>query len=137
MECNICYFYFLKEDFFELACCKNNLVCKDCIDLLLTPQCPFCRTHIQGLSEKRMATSYSAPTQPIMNTSLFIDPYDDIYIDSRTLRRQMKRIRKLQERERDKLNNQNLMLAYKLNKQANKKEINQDMKEQLEIFQLD
>jgi cellulose biosynthesis protein BcsQ len=72
-----------------------------------------------------------------MNPNYIINPYDDTYIDSRSLRRQMKRLRKLQERERDKIYNQNLIMAYKLNKKENKKNIETDIKEQIEIFELE
>jgi hypothetical protein len=134
MECNICYFDYPHNDFFVLQCCKNNNVCKQCINLLITPLCPFCRTIISELSDKRMAYSYPTNSH-ISNNDYFINPYDDTYIDSRILRRQMKRIRKLQERERDRLYNQNIAMAYRLNKQSNKKEIQKQIKE--DIFQFE
>lgn len=134
MECNICYFNYPIDDFFVLQCCKNNNVCKQCINLLTTPLCPFCRTKISELSDKRMAYSYPN-TSHIPNLDYFINPYDDTYIDSRILRRQMKRLRKLQERERDRIYNQNLATAYRLNKQSNKKEIQKQIKD--DIFQFE
>ena len=143
MECGICYFSFEKEEFFELRCCKNNHVCKSCLDLLITPLCPFCRARIEGLEGKRASISYEPPSSMMMggNSGFFsssslplIDPLDDMYTDSRILRRQMKRLRKLQERERDRLHNRNLSFVMRENKKKTKARINREIEEDQSFF---
>lgn len=123
MDCSICYFsYPAPEDFFELTCCKNNLICHHCIKLLYTPICPFCRTSISNYPGSPLL-SISAP---ITNNYWFnyqINPLDDTYVDSRILRRRMKRLRKLQERERDRQNNIIYSQTIKESKNHYKKEI--------------
>lgn len=109
---------------------------------MTTPLCPYCRTMIPSLSEtKRFAISYQQPaTYPqvsVINVNLYINPLDDTYLDSRILRRQMKRLRKLQERERDRLNNQQLSLAYRNSKKEHKREIAEQIQEEKEIFEMD
>jgi len=62
MDCGICYYNYTQEkDIFPLTCCKNNILCLRCVQLLTTPLCPFCRARIPDLPEKpRMAISYEA-----------------------------------------------------------------------------
>jgi hypothetical protein len=134
MECGICYYSHPIEEIFELFCCKNNHVCQQCIKLLVVPLCPFCRTKIPGLENKRMAVSYENPSMTFFNQD-FIDPRDDIYIDSRILRRQMKRLRKLQERERERIFNRNLSAAYRNSKKSMKNSLQQEIRE--EQFHMD
>jgi len=136
MECGICYFSVQSENIFHLSCCKNNYVCLDCIHLLTTPLCPFCRARIQSLPDKRIAHSYQEPTTYpfIHHNETFINPFDDMYLNSRSLRRQMKRLRKLQERERDRLNNQNIANIYRENKEMNRRNINEQIQEEREFY---
>ena len=47
-ECSICYEK--KNSFFRLDCCGGYQICKNCSDRLLSPTCPFCRSHIVGLT---------------------------------------------------------------------------------------
>ena len=131
MDCGICYFTFPIQDFFQLECCKNNNVCRQCIELLTNPLCPYCRAHIPSLSGKRLAVSYQDTTisSPRVYQPFQLDPMDDIYTDSRILRRQMKRLRKLQERERDALRNRQLSEIYKENKQHYRREMTRQISE--------
>jgi len=104
---------------------------------MTTPLCPYCRTMIPSLSDiKRHAVSYQQPTIYPHVSVININPFDDIYLDSRILRRQMKRLRKLQERERDRLNNQQLASAYRNSKKEHRK-IAEQIKEEREIFEMD
>jgi hypothetical protein len=97
---------------------------------------------LQGLpkppQEFRNAISLDS-WQPL--TSLFtLDPMDELYTDSRILRRQMKRLRKLQERERESENNRRLnMVMHESRKEASKrkKEIQDQIKEDTDIFVLE
>lgn len=133
MDCGICYFTFPDYDFFQLFCCKNNFVCMQCINLLTTPLCPFCRARIPSLQEKRFAISYQETS--ISRIPIYtIDPLDDNYLDSRILRRQMKRLRKLQERERDQLRNQQLVQEFKRKKN---RELELQIQEEKEQFDMD
>jgi len=59
---------------------------------------------------------------------------DDSYLDSRILRRQMKRLRKLQERERDQLRNQQLVQEWK---QKKNRELQLQIQEEKEQFDMD
>jgi hypothetical protein len=131
MDCGICYFTFSDSEFFQLTCCKNNNVCRQCINLLTTALCPFCRARIPSLPDKRLAISYQENVSPAYSPNFRINPLDDNFLDSRILRRQMKRIRKLQERERDQLRNRQLVQFYKDSK---RQEIQRQIKEEKEIY---
>lgn len=138
MECGICYFTYDASEFFNLNCCKNNHVCLNCIKLLTIPLCPYCRTRISGLeNNNNYRISISYPTPSLIQNDYIIDPRDDMYLDSRILRRQMKRLRKLQERERDVLYNKQLAQAYKESKKKNKNKINEEIKEDINIFNME
>lgn len=138
-ECAICYYDTSSSDFYDMQCCKNNRICRHCIELLTVPLCPFCRTRIQGLPEKmenqfRGAISLGGGHEdsPIL---LFVNPMDDMYIDSRILRRQIKRLRKVQERERQAEYNRHFnSIMNESNRQQKKKELTLQIKEEKDIF---
>lgn len=137
MECGICYFDFFEDaDFFTLHCCKNNRVCKNCINLFVSPVCPFCRANIPIEKQPILSKSYPAPSNPNPNVEFFIDPLDDLYIDSRILRRQMNRMRKLQERERDRLYNKNLAKMFKESKKSMRNALQNHIHEDIRDFQI-
>jgi hypothetical protein len=131
MDCGICYFTFSDSEFFQLTCCKNNNVCSQCINLLTTALCPFCRARIPSLPDKRLAISYQENVSIAYSPNFRINPLDDNFLDSRILRRQMKRIRKLQERERDQLRNRQLVQIYR---DCKRQEIQRQIKEEKEIY---
>jgi hypothetical protein len=60
---------------------------------------------------------------------------DDIYTDSRILRRHMKRLRKLQERERDALRNRQLSEIYRENKQHYRREMARQISEEKRFYE--
>lgn len=126
MDCGICYSVLPPDAFYTLTCCKNNHACKDCIDLLLVPLCPFCRARL-SLPAKRMAISLpsSGPTH-----EFWIDPMDVLYTDSRILRRQMRRLRKLQDRERDQLRNQQLAWINRVSKEKQRQALRRQIMEE-------
>lgn len=146
-ECKICYYEFLSSEFYELRCCRNhNRVCRHCIDLLIVPLCPFCRTRIEGLPDRspqfRGATSLDS--SDIWNASNFdssfhfVNPMDDSYLDSRILRRQMKRLRKLQERERQADQNRRINTTFNETiREKKKKDLQQQIREEQEIFDME
>jgi hypothetical protein len=138
MECGICYFFLESSEFFPLQCCKNNNVCLHCIELLTTPLCPFCRARIPNLDDKRLAISHSPAPSNTLSLNLYsINPYDDAYIDSRSLRRQMKRIRKLQERERDIAYSRYMSSVTRHNRTQKKQELDAQIKEERDIFDME
>jgi len=162
-DCDICCFPQTLSEFYNLSCCKNNKVCNSCIKLLTVALCPFCRQIIPNLDNKRVAVScnnteydlayysnlYNTTYQDNMgnqtntNTNYqyyLINPLDDHYTDSRILRRHIRRMRKLEERENQAIYNRNLNRA--LNKNSNKKNknkryIDQIIIEDLEMLQFD
>ena len=133
MECDVCFYTFYEEDdFFPLHCCKNNRVCQSCLQLLLIPQCPFCRSNLPHLQDKKCSISYTN-TQTFFSRDLeyYINPYDEYYTDSRALRRQMKRIRKLKEREEHDRRNRYLQLMHH---EESKSELVRQIKEDIHHY---
>ena len=140
-ECAICYYETPPDKFYDLSCCGNkNRVCRDCIDLLLVPLCPFCRTRMEGLPDRsdptppfRGAVSLDAYT--LLPPMYSLNPMDDSLLDSRILRRHMKRLRKLQERERN--NEQNRRINYVMNEHKRREQLRKQAKEEQDIFEMD
>jgi len=70
-----------------------------------------------------------------------LNPLDDSYLDSRILRRQMKRLRKLQERERGAEANRRTNSLYnerrRREQQQARDDIQEEIKEGLEMFEMD
>jgi len=166
MDCGICYYnYSREEDIFNLKCCKNNIICLRCVHLLTTPLCPFCRARISDLPEtatKRMAMSYEAESTlraPTLSPFIITPPQhhahtppwmtstsmpsmrnssgDDIYIDSRTMRRRLRRLRKLQQREDDRIHNRNLTRVLRESRSSTRNSIQQQIQQDREIFEMD
>ena len=110
-ECTICYERCHQDDFFILNCCHEKKMCHGCLESLRMPLCPFCRRVIPEIKEDpkyRMATSL-----PETSSFLFMhyshhhhNHNDNQLFQSRILRRRMKRLRKLELREEDRLRNQ-------------------------------
>jgi len=151
MECDVCFYTFSQEDdFFELSCCKNNRVCQSCIQLLLIPQCPFCRASLSlpCTADRKLSISYTSRDTLYGNDSdYYINPYDEYYTDSRALRRQMKRIRKLREREAHDRRNRYLHLINTTNSLSSfdtpsshhnhqRNEVQQHIREELQQYHL-
>lgn len=139
-ECGICYYEVATEKFHDLTCCENhNRMCTYCLELLLVPLCPFCRTRIPGLPEKNeFRGAVSLDTYTLLPPMYALNPLDDSYLDSRILRRQMKRLRKLQERDRNASENRrtNYLLneRKKRDQQQKRDDIAEEIKEGLETF---
>jgi hypothetical protein len=147
MDCGICYYNYTRvEDIFPLTCCKNNILCLRCVQLLTNPLCPFCRARIPDLPEKsRMAISYEAestltpsPQREWRSASLPLSAtLDEAYIDSRTMRRRLRRLRKLQQREDDRVYNRNLTRVMRESRSSMRNSISQQIQEDREIFEMD
>jgi len=101
-ECPICYHKpDLTVGFFHLSCCSKK-VCHACMRLLTKPVCPFCREHIHN---SPFQYSVSAPS----SSSFFIPPsVENDDNNTRTHRRRLRRLRKLQQREEDRIYNRML-----------------------------
>jgi len=131
MECDICCI--TQYNFFKLQCC-NNQMCRDCLDLLVNSRCPFCRREIPEL-QNRVPRSLPNAAQTIESPLFFL--YDDIFTESRIYRKYLKRMRKLEQRERDREQNKNLSQAYKNSKASHRAEIQNQINEETMIFQID
>jgi len=157
-ECGICYYDTSLDDLFPLSCCQHrNRMCLSCLHLLLTPVCPFCRKPLDNLPSSYMgreasfppfrnAISYSDTSgsggEPHASLLYLIDPSDDTILSSRSLRRRMKRMRKIQERERQAEYNRQLNLVLNESKrtatqQQRRRGIQSVIRQDHEIFQLE
>lgn len=152
-ECGICYYETKPENVFSLACCQDrNLMCVACLHLLLTPICPFCRKPIVNLppsysnsSSLFTSNATSLPeTRSVPSSFLhLIDPSDDTLVSSRSLRRRMKRMRKVQERERQAEYNRQLNIVLNESKrmatlhQQQRRNIQSVIRQDHDIFRFD
>lgn len=95
-ECEICWTN--KEHFFNLECCPHD-ICKDCIEQIRNPSCPFCRSFLPILSiGRRNSISYDPPS--ILHENYYLwSSMDDLYLYSRWYRRRRRRIERLRQRE--------------------------------------
>lgn len=84
--CGICYE--TPIHFFYLACCRHNKICFPCLEKLISPKCPFCR---HALPHPTTTPKKKRRQQPM----------DDPFMPSRTRRRQLRRLWKLELREYD------------------------------------
>ena len=147
LECRICVFSYDESEFHFLKCCNQN-ICLKCLDCLTVPLCPYCRTTIdelknnkiykQGYSYDDSLNDYTitqiiqqndnsltrrqqAYSHPQPNTFFqYIDPYDPNLIDSRLLRRKIRKYRKIRERDRS--------------RSSRMREINEIINEDLDLF---
>lgn len=131
MECDICCI--TQFNFFRLQCC-NNQICSDCFNLLVNSRCPFCRREIPEL-QGRFPRSLPNPAPALESPLSFL--YDDIFTESRIYRKYLKRMRKLEQRERDREQNKNLSMAYRNSKASHRAEIQTRIEEDMMIFQID
>ena len=118
-DCTICVHKVFKDDFFSLTCCSNKF-CNNCLHSLLTPLCPFCRKVIATITNDpkyKLALSYDSihlTQNTIQNLTLPVNVTNSYsYPESRILRRQLRRERKLESREHDKRRNKELSRARK------------------------
>ena len=103
MECCICYETpDDKYDILTLECCNNSKqICKDYLNCLRTPVCPYCRKRLPNelleqnknipQSMPQYYTSSSGSFAEFVESEHIIDPYS--YNNSRRLRRQIRRLR--------------------------------------------
>lgn len=136
MNCDVCFYSCQESELFDLICCKNNNLCILCLDLLLIPQCPFCRTPLDYKKEKIKSQSFTHSHLLYDIDSIYlINPYDNSYKDSRTLQRQIKKIRKLLERNQHDERNKYLNLFHQENKKSIKKLIKQKIEEEIFLME--
>jgi len=143
LECRICVFSYDEQEFHFLKCCQQH-ICLKCLDCLTVPLCPYCRNIIQELKDSKIykqGYSYDDTLSNYTITQLhnsqtqnsrqqaysyshnyidFIDPYDPTVIDSRILRRKIRKYRKIKERDRSRV--------------SRMREINERIDEDIDIF---
>ena len=141
-DCSICTDIFFEHDFINLECCSNKL-CSRCLNSLLVPLCPFCRKKIESITDDpkyKLSVSYDSShlTQSTIQSILIpsnnnLLPSNNIFSssdqsESRILRRQINRQRKLESRELDKRRNRELSRSRRRN------ELQQIINEEQDIF---
>lgn len=96
-ECTICFEQVIPDDFFILRCCKEKKICSKCLDCLRVPLCPYCRKIIPGLeNDPKYRLCISCPESSFYGQErMMIDPR---FLQSRILRRRLRRFRRLQMR---------------------------------------
>ena len=96
---------------FALRCCREKQICTSCLQCLHAPLCPFCRSVIPEIqNDPRYHCSQSfievshfliiEQARFLADHNMIDDSIDPRIIDSRILRRRIRRIRRLQYRER-------------------------------------
>jgi hypothetical protein len=123
-ECEICWSD--KEHFFDLECCPHD-ICKDCIEQIRTPSCPFCRSHLPILSIGRRNSIFYNPPETLHENYFLWSSMDDLYLYSRWYRRQRRRTERLRQREEHDHSNRERNRRYNL-----RREIRQEVNEYLE-----
>lgn len=105
IECPICYEQTSADQFIELTCCIDKQICRFCLDCLTIPICPYCRRRLPHVEGRRMAASYTEVPSFLYNRQAefmadigLVDDIDCRLLDSRILRRRIRRLRKLQMR---------------------------------------
>ena len=123
-ECEICWTE--KETFFDLECCPHD-ICKDCIEQIRNPSCPFCRAFIPILSiGRRNSISYEPPPDLHENYYLW-SSMDDLYLYSRWYRRRRRREERLRQREEHNESNRQRSRRHNL-----RREVRQEVREYLQ-----
>lgn len=123
-ECEICWSN--KEHFFDLQCCPHD-ICKDCIEQIRTPSCPFCRSHLPILSIGRRNSIFYNPPETLHENYFLWSSMDDLYLYSRWYRRQRRRTERLRQREEHDQSNRERNRRYNL-----RREIRQEVNEYLQ-----
>ena len=144
VTCDICFYEMGRDELFILQCCKNNSMCLKCLDLLTKSLCPFCRTPFE-YDKPRISRSYEEPLSWVSSHDQYfftdpytpINPYDDYYTDSRILRRAIKRLRKLQERELHNSRNRDLNRAINSSIRSERTFLQKMVTEGIEIYHLE
>tara|TARA_B000000609_G_C24172598_1_gene351425 strand:+ start:1703 stop:2179 length:477 start_codon:yes stop_codon:yes gene_type:complete len=139
--CTICFEE--TNSFHALNCCDaEKKICLNCINCLRSPQCPYCREQL--CEELFINNSYvrSAPQQSdwslFVEEEFLINPYDPEFIDSRILRRQMRRVRRrfLSEQNRiirNRNTNQNSNRASARTRRQQRKQARQQLRNSLRL----
>ena len=123
-ECEICWSN--KEHFFDLECCPHD-ICKDCIEQIRTPSCPFCRSHLPILSIGRRNSIFYNPPETLHENYFLWSSMDDLYLYSRWYRRQRRRTERLRQREEHDRSNRERNRRYNL-----RRDIREQVNEYLE-----
>lgn len=93
-ECNICYNF--SENIHSLNCCIDKYICSNCLKMLKRPVCPYC---IRTLPDEMLIDNIAISIGDINYTwNQFLSDEnvimeDELYEDSRRLRRRMRRLR--------------------------------------------
>jgi hypothetical protein len=140
-ECTICFYKYLNEDFFVLHCCASKL-CNTCSESLTVPLCPYCRKEIpelKGNIRYKLSVSFETDflTQSTIESLLYIEIDRPVsYTESRILRRQIRRQRKREMNEANRLRNIELSRIRNQNNSRSKKnkELRDLIKEDQDIF---
>ena len=135
-DCSICFNPCNLDNFFQLQCCMNKM-CKICLDSLLVPLCPYCRNLIPSIKDDpkyRLSISYDtshltqSTIQNLIETTPVISSNSTLLSESRILRRQIRRQRKLESRELDKIRNKELSRSRRM------KELKNQINEEQDLF---
>jgi recombinational DNA repair protein RecR len=123
------------NELYPLNCCQDkNKICENCFYQLKNPYCPFCR---RKLIRENEILSKSAPIYNsfMLNNSNqnnyrieYLNYNDDVELP-RSIKKQQKRIRKLEQREMDKNYNKeyNISLSKSYQSQIIKNNIQEDL----------
>lgn len=138
MECNICYQMIDSSERYPLTCCQVNALCHHCFEQLQYPHCPFCRNKLEiwpsGCYSRSLPTYSSFMMIP--TEELFFS-VDDIDV-SRSQRRQLRRLRKLEQRELERNYNRELTsLLSKSYRTQQRQHIQDDIRQDLESWMSD
>lgn len=94
LECNICYNF--TKNINELKCCNSEKhICNNCLKMLKRPVCPYC---LRQLPEDFLKDNIACSIDTVYTWNDYLRDEniifeDQIYEDSRRLRRQMRRLR--------------------------------------------
>jgi len=138
MECKICYQMIDSSERYPLGCCQVNVLCQHCFEQLQYPHCPFCRSPLDiwpsGCYSRSLPTYSSFMMIP--TEELFFS-VDDIDV-SRSQRRQLRRLRKLEQRELERNYNRELTsLLSKSYRTQQRQHIQDDIRQDLESWMSD
>jgi hypothetical protein len=134
MECGVCYTDVPEERRYAKPCCPG-ILCISCFARLVDPRCPFCR----GVFRDAVVAAFSIPSTAPVWTVVASDVawIDDTDTPSRIRRRRDRRMRQLEERERDRVMNQQLSRVIRESRAESRRAVARDIREDTEIFVMD
>lgn len=136
MECGVCYTEAPEQDRFFKPCCPSVL-CRSCFARLVDPRCPFCRAILRGAAMMAFSIpNESATVWPVVASDIVWMDDTDI-VPSRIRRRRDRRRRQLEERERDRVMNQQLSRVLRESRAEARRAVARDIVEDTVMFLMD